>query len=508
MSKWSTAPRISSRLMLSCALAPLCIASHAFAQTHAVRNQDAVVRAVGVFEWTGPEAKPTASRLVPVTVFINGQLQDAGVYLARPVPFAIQTGTIFEVRKAGEDVGTLELAYDRHTVSSGQGSYDDGWIAVGAFKPAPKEPVVALKQKGPLAKIQVSGGSADSSRPHFGNQPAGSDAGAASKSTVDRSGAAGSGTTVSAQDDPDKPTLHRAGSVDSTRPADSSGDDPAADVDRPTLKRRTPDEVHSQAKTRNQASVSGGGDLNDDPDRPMLHRGKPVTRMEESDLPPLHGVPADMHQETAVSDAKDRPAHDFARSWESEAEHAAVLAQMQDAARTQLKSYGDGPVGNAAAPAKVVSATPAKPTATPAAHSSGQTAAQRRRKTAAAKAVSAVVSTPLLNESLRGYTLSYGGSATYVYMASASGSGGVPRYVTVVAQRDPLGALKVALTSVTDAAHLDRTPWYRLVDAVDAEASNRASLLFELRGQTSRAFALYRVIGAQAQQTFVSAAAE
>jgi hypothetical protein len=44
----------------------------------------------------------------------------------------------------------------------------------------------------------------------------------------------------------------------------------------------------------------------------------------------------------------------------------------------------------------------------------------------------------------------------------------------------------------------------RLVDAVDAEASNRASLLFELRAQNSRQFALYRVIGGRADQTFAT----
>jgi hypothetical protein len=44
----------------------------------------------------------------------------------------------------------------------------------------------------------------------------------------------------------------------------------------------------------------------------------------------------------------------------------------------------------------------------------------------------------------------------------------------------------------------------RLVDAVDAEASNRASLLFELRAQNSRQFALYRVIGTRAEQTFLT----
>jgi hypothetical protein len=65
-----------------------------------------------------------------------------------------------------------------------------------------------------------------------------------------------------------------------------------------------------------------------------------------------------------------------------------------------------------------------------------------------------------------------------------------------------MGQLKVALASVTDAAHLDRTPWMRLVDVVDVEASNRASLLFELRSKNSRQFALYRVIAAKPEQIF------
>ena len=65
------------------------------AQTHVVRKADQVVRAVGVYEFTGEEGKATASRLVPVTVFINGKLEDAGLYLARPVPFALGTGTVF-----------------------------------------------------------------------------------------------------------------------------------------------------------------------------------------------------------------------------------------------------------------------------------------------------------------------------------------------------------------------------------------------------------------------------
>jgi hypothetical protein len=110
----------------------------------------------------------------------------------------------------------------------------------------------------------------------------------------------------------------------------------------------------------------------------------------------------------------------------------------------------------------------------------------------------------LADEELKGYLLSYGGAPTYVYMAHTVETGAVMRYVTVVAQADAMGELKVALTSVTDAAHLDRTPWMRLIDAVDVEASNRASLLFELRGQSSRQFALYRVIATKPEQIFVT----
>jgi hypothetical protein len=87
-------------------------------------------------------------------------------------------------------------------------------------------------------------------------------------------------------------------------------------------------------------------------------------------------------------------------------------------------------------------------------------------------------------------------------MAHTVETGSVMRYVTVVAQDNGMGQLKVALASVTDAAHLDRTPWMRLVDVVDVEASNRASLLFELRSKNSRQFALYRVIAAKPEQIF------
>lgn len=475
-------------LLAAMGLAPCVVAG---AQMHVVKNPDSVVRAVGVYEWTGEASKPTASRLVPVTLFINGHLEDAGVYLARPVPFALDTGTVFELRKAGVDEGSLELAYARHRVTSGNGtgsgvgatgSYDDGWFAVGAYKPKPAEKVVALKS-GAVAKVEVSGGTG----PKFGSTPDAS-ATPGKAGGVDRSTAAGSGTTVSADKDPDAPTMRR-------RTADtdaSSTDDPNDAAERPTLKRRTtPTQEKAARRKKDQASVTSEGDLNDDPDRPSLHRGIPTSRMDEDSLPPLVGIPAGMKQEVAVSDAKDRPQHDFKRDWESDAERAEVTRVMEDEARARLAMYGDAPAATAP-PAAAVKAAGAK----------------SRTVRKAVPAAPPVAPVALQNESLEGYTLSYGGAPTYVFEASSPGAGGAARYVTIVAQREPLGTLKVATASVTDATHLDRTPWMRLVDAVDAEASNRASLLFELRAQSTRQFALYRVIGAQAQQVFATEPAE
>jgi hypothetical protein len=450
------------------------------AQTHVVKDPETVVRAVAVYEWTGDLGKPTASRVVPVTIFINKELQDAGVYLARPVPFVLQKGTVFEVEKAGIPTGTVELSYARHLQTSEKPRIDDGWFAYGAFKPtAPTAPAVAAKKSGPLPTVVASGGT----RPHFSTKPDDTPV-ADDKTRVDRSTAAGSGTTVSASkvDDPED----RKRDPDS----DSAKDDP----DRPTLKKRTAAQTREADKKRQLASVTGGTSLNDDPDRPNLHRGKPASNLDDQDLPPLTGIPADMHQMVAVSDAKDRPEHDFTRPWDSDAERQEVQRIMRAFAIDRLAAYARE---NALLPVTVAP----KPAPTP----------RPTVRTKAAKPAKPVPAQPdmvLTSESLNAYTLSYGGSATYVYSASATTRSSAPQYVTIVAQREPDGSLKPALSTVTDDAHLDRTPQFRLVDVVDAESSNRASLLFELRGKTQRQFALYRVIGAHAEQTIAAGSAD
>lgn len=515
------------------ALAGALAVASAAAQTHYVKKPEKVVRAVGVYEWTGDIAKPVASRLIPVTLFIDGQLQDAGVYLARPVPMALETGTVFELDKAGVPEGTLDLAFSRHLEASdatGWTPYDDGWFGYGTYAELKKAAVASGKVR--QSKAVVASSKPDTNRPHFAGQtPAPASGGSSTpaatpapadpdRPTMKRAGDTSAGDRTSADastpvasssstskedDDPDRPVLIRRpgsesdsddggsrassdaggsshpasrGDSDATpdrptlgrRPgqdsASSAGPDtttPVDDPDRPTLKKRTPEEQKARRKG-DESEVTGVGALNDDPNRPIIKRGKPAHALGEDDLPRLVGLPKDLHQMVAVSDAVNRPEHDFARAWESEEEHAKVLAALQEAARTRLKRY------------------------------------EEANQLVAHATLAPIV---LADESLRGYTLSYGGMPTYVYAASSQ-LGDVVNYVTLVAQSDANDQLRVALSNVTDSKHLDRTPWFRLVDVVDAQASNRASLLFEERAQNSRNFALFRVLGEQAEPIFTT----
>ena len=532
-------------------------ASVAAAQMHKVAKPQQVVRAVGVYEWTGDFAKPTASRLIPVSLYIEGKFEDAGVYVARPIPFALLPGNLYFLQNAGVDKATLDLAYAKHLQAvepTGDLAYDDGWFGYGAVKPlaAPRKTTTALK---PSKTLPVITASADPNRPHFGSKPADT----TSSSGTDQSKpdtTTSSTTSPSTSTDPDRPTMKRRGSdtsgtstTTSTTPTDT-GSAPADDPDRPTMKRHTPDSTSSGSDTTTSttstgstpdddpnrptmhrspnpttdssastdsppsaddpdrptlkrhtaedakkakssptdvASVSATGTLNDDPNRPNLHHGKPTSAMNETDLPKLTGLPANLHQMVAVSDAVNRDPHPFIRDWDDEAQHKAILEKMQTMARAQLAAYGSTPATQT-------------PTPTAAAKKPAPATTTRTHRPAATPAPQS----PLLDEELKAYTLSYGGAPTYIYSANTGGTGAALRYVTIVAQDDGLGEIKPAIQNVTDAAHFNRTPKMQFVDVVDADASNRASLLFELRSQNVRQFALYRVIASHPDQIFLT----
>ena len=62
------------------------------AQMHKVEAPERVTRAISVYEWTGTLPKPTAARLIPVSVFIDGKYQDGGVAGNRRERLGARTG--------------------------------------------------------------------------------------------------------------------------------------------------------------------------------------------------------------------------------------------------------------------------------------------------------------------------------------------------------------------------------------------------------------------------------
>jgi hypothetical protein len=163
------------------------------------------------------------------------------------------------------------------------------------------------------------------------------------------------------------------------------------------LKRRTADDIKRDRAKANSSSVTEAGSFENDPDRPVLHYGKPTNAMNETDLPKLVGMPVDTKQIIAVSDAANREPHDFARPWDDDAERAAILTKMEALARAKLAAYGVA----APAAAPVAKAAAASKTPVP------MTAAARRAAAAKKKAEAETAPVvPLMDEELKGYTLS------------------------------------------------------------------------------------------------------
>ncbi len=441
------------------------------------------LRAVAVLEWTGEMGKPKTSRLVPVSVYDGTELQDGGVYLARPQPLAVDGGVEYVLQKDGRRIGLFDI--------QGSGQEQGSWVGFGDWKPmpsaAPKRPAPELAlnrvddeggdrpvlhrkaHPGDSTASSNGAGSSGAANPSSGGPAPAADSDRPTlhkKTSSDDRGSddAGSGGSSPAPD-PDRPTLHKASSTGDSAAA------PADDSDRPTLTR---------AKAKKTADTGYVEDLPGitDPDRPRLMRGKSVGSGPVV-IPTLMGLPPDMQQLVAVSDAANRPEHPWNYTWANPADELKMKAELEDIARGAL---GLNPPPPAPAPAPKRSTT--------------------RRKAKAAPAPPAPA--PLEGEQFRVFELAYGSGATLVLSAHTDGPPAQQQFVTLIAQPDLYGSLLVLFKSVTSGSRLDQTPRMRLIDAVDAMADNRGELLFELRGATQRQFALYRVLRGNAEKLFVT----
>ncbi|HEY1902360.1 MAG TPA: hypothetical protein VGG56_08030 [Terracidiphilus sp.] len=441
------------------------------------------LRSIAVLEWTGDEKNPKASRLVPVAVFDQGQLQDGGIYLARPEPLAVAPEVEYELELDGKPTGLFDI--------TNAGQQMGSWVGFGSWKPMPAprrkptvaelarthfddddaqsdEPVLHRKHHADDAPASGSGGNAGSGSDNEQGPPSDPDRPVLHKKSSNTDSAGnGSGTNAGSGTNSGSGTSNTSGTSNETGTASAQTGDP----DRPVLHKS------KKSQTADTGSVESVAD-DTDPDRPRLKRGKSSGDAIEV-APSLVGLPPELHQVVAVSDAKSRPPHPWDYAWANADDEAKLKASLEDMARNAL---GLNPP---AAPAKPVNK---------------RVSTRKSSKPAAAPPPPAT----LEGEQFHVFELAYGSGATLVLSAHTDGPAAQQKFVTLLAQPDLYGNVLVLLKNVTDDAHLDEKPRMHLVGAVDALADNRGELLFELRGATQRQFALYRVLRGRAEQLFVT----
>jgi hypothetical protein len=432
-------------LILGAALSPACAQYPGHIDTKKRTAQ--TPRAIAVLEWIGQPGKPSASRIIPVTIFDGDAYQPGGLYLARPEPLAVEPGTEYVLEQSGIARGL----FDVNSAQNLQGY----WFGYGSWKQlAPPPPVHKLQPSKNMPRVESD---ADSDRPHFVRRDNGTSSGSSSGS----SSPSPSSTSQSGQDTP-----------------------AATDPDRPTLRRRPTSSTDSAASSPDSSVVPIGPETptgGADPDRPHLTRG--AQNPTDNDFTPtkLSGTPSDLQQMIAVSDASDQNPHPFTYLWADPGDSAKMQARMETLAQQAIQA--------AEAPPK------------PAAKTHPTTASQPTR---ARKAPLSPPLPTLDEQSFNAYALTEGAGATLIFSARAARPDGSSEYVTLIAQPDLYGELRVIFKTVTDDGHLSETPRMRLVDAVDATANGRGDLLFEVRSREDRQFVLYQIVGSRVDQVFTT----
>ena len=247
----------------------------------------------------------------------------------------------------------------------------------------------------------------------------------------------------------------------------------------------------------------------DDPDRPVLRRGRPE-REKTADSAPGQGTapppvpgngskpagPAAASGEAmvAVSDEQPGEPRAYAYVWKP-GDEARMRGYMTSLASAEMQKYLRGHnYRTAAAPA------PSPPPARRSAASPGM-----RRRGATARAATP----PALEQvEIRPFDLTISNDQVIVYTARAkawSASRPLDIFITLVARLNVEGVPHDIFSQVSDTDHLDIFPRLQLVDAVDAEGARRGDLLFRAFDAAGVHYVIYKVERDQVSKAFEGA---
>ena len=459
------------------------------AQFRAPQPERKTPRAIGVLE----TFKNGTRRLLPVTFFYQRHYYDAGLYRAAPVPFTLYSETVYEVQQYGKPLGTFTIqSATANTPLNDVTETRTLWFGNGKFRAA-REPALAKK----VEPVKIE----DPTRPvlHRREGGEGDTATGASAPPI---------TPPEVENDPDRPKLHKRadsqGDANSTQTASAqtSADKPDSsqqDPNRPKLTRHDGSEVASQAGV-----VNANLTPSDDPDHPVLRRGKPVQAQGGHDLPDFK-IEEPVARQVAVSDAgsSGEPAELIFVCTEQERQQ--LEEQARELARAELQRVAAQRGLKLPAPAK---------------------AAEEKLPASMAKkhAVAKAPELPLTDEQFIPFDLEYNNYATVVFSArytpesetaAAASAGAAPAtptavargrswVVTVVARQDENKLVKL-YSAVSDPRELDLYPEVRLVDAVDPEGYGHFQLLFREKKRDGVSWLLGRATGYELQTVFETA---
>jgi hypothetical protein len=299
-------PNILGRVIWAAACLTICLAaSDAVAQYGRARKEHKGPRAIGVIEFPqGPKDAKTpvkyAPRLLPAIILNNGKYFDADAYMATPVPWALQPGTVYEAREAGESRGLF-------TIRNATADKDKNWIATGIWDSA--EAIAAraeAKRKAEEAKKAREAALKEQAK----------DTG---PPKLRRGGPENTGPKPPAppppppatDDDPDRPRMRRGVSDEQTAASTKPQTPEAPDPEAPELKRGAP------AK-----------------DSPLVNAPKPVPKQSPIEL-------SNNKLLAAISDATPDDDRSFLFLWKPE-EQKRLTSLMEDLAREELASGQEG----------------------------------------------------------------------------------------------------------------------------------------------------------------------
>ncbi len=434
-------------------------------------------RAVALVEWPAKGAP----RVVPIAILVDGRYYDAGIYMADPVPLALDPGTVYQVEESGEPAGFA-------TITEALQPQGGNWFAQVRFAPKQTPASASARAAAPPVRPEPEEGP-----PKLRKQASGQPG----EKEPPQPPSTGTPPTLPPSPGEGPPVLRKPADT-TTAPQTTPPTLPPPPGEGPPVLRK-PAEDASSAPTQQKTAEPEPAPAEDSA-RPRLRRGG-TGREQAEELPGSVVVPRGARGTTSSSSAPKGASV-------AQTPPVRVLPAISDAGGPEPKPY------------KFDWSADEQKRLTAAMTALGQAALEKYASSYAGGKPG-----KLENVEVRAFDLTYNNEPNLVLTAAAHPTAAAPArrartagqaaestaadasltyWITVVAREDLNGDLRQLQAWATDSKHLDVFPRRELIDAVDADGDGRGELLFRLVGDRGRDFAIDRVTPDQIREVYNS----